>query len=47
VGSILDILSASSIVLLTLARIILILASIELYGGFILPNWMQKIFLKE
>jgi hypothetical protein len=46
VGSILDILSASSIILLTLARIILILASIELYGGFILPNWMQKIFLK-
>jgi hypothetical protein len=47
VGSILDILSANSVILLTLARIILILASIALYGGFILPNWMRKIFLKN
>jgi len=47
VGSILDIFSATSIVLLTLARTILILASIALYGGFILPNWMRNIFLKN
>ena len=47
VGSILDMLSANSIIILTLARIILILASIALYGGFILPNWMRKILLKN
>ncbi len=47
VGSILDILSATSIILLTLARTILILASIALYGGFILPNRIRKIFLNN
>lgn len=47
VGAILDILSANSLILLITARIILILASIELYGGFILPNWMKKILLKQ
>lgn len=47
IGSVLDILSASSIIILTLARIILILASVELYGGFILPNWMKRILLKS
>ena len=47
IGSILDIVSATSIIFLTLARIILIFASIALYGGFILPNWMRKILLED
>ncbi|MHA1756342.1 MAG: hypothetical protein ACTSVV_06200 [Promethearchaeota archaeon] len=30
-----------------IARIILITSSIEFYGGFILPDWMRKIFIKQ
>ena len=46
IGSILDIFSATSILLLTIARLVLILSAFEFYGGFILPNWMKRIFLK-
>jgi hypothetical protein len=46
IGAILDIISATSIVLLTLARLILIFSAFTFYGGFILPNWMKKRFLK-
>lgn len=31
---------------LIIFRLILISSSIEFYGGFILPNWMKKAFLK-
>jgi hypothetical protein len=47
IGATLDILSANSLILLISARMILILASIILYGGFILPDWMKKIILKQ
>ena len=45
IGSILDIFSATSIILLTVARLVLISSAFEFYGGFILPNWMKKRFL--
>lgn len=32
---------------LIVARLILMSSTIFLYGGFILPDWMKKIFLKE
>ena len=41
-GSILDIFSATSILLLTIARLILISSAFEFYCGFILPNWIKK-----
>ena len=47
IGSLLEILSGISIVILILARIILISSSIEFYGGFILPRWMEKLFLRK
>jgi len=46
IGSILDIFSSTSILLLTIARIVLISSAFTFYGGFILPNWMKKIFLR-
>ncbi len=46
-GSILEILSGISILILILARLILITSSIEFYGGFMLPNWMKKLFLRK
>lgn len=45
IGSILDTF-ALNIVLLIIVRLALILASIGVYGAFILPNWMKKLFLK-
>jgi len=47
IGSILEILSGISIALLIIARLLLITSSIEFYGGFILPRWMEKLFLKK
>jgi len=32
---------------LIIARILLILSAIGFYGGFILPDWMKKLFLKQ
>jgi hypothetical protein len=46
-GAILEILSGLSIVLMIIARIILISSSIEFYGGFMLPDWMKKLFLRK
>jgi hypothetical protein len=46
-GAILDVLSPMSPVLLVLARLILITAAIAFYGGFILPDWMKKLFFKD
>ena len=46
IGAVLDIFSATSILLLTIARLVLISSAFEFYGGFILPNWMKRIFLK-
>ncbi|MFX1345025.1 MAG: hypothetical protein ACFFBC_13025 [Promethearchaeota archaeon] len=47
IGSILEILSGISIVILILARLLLITSAIEFYGGFLLPPWMEKLFLKK
>ena len=35
------------IIVLPITRIILILSGIMFLGGFILPDWMKKIFMKE
>ena len=47
IGSILEILSGISIALLIIARLLLITSSIEFYGGFILPPWMEKLFVRN
>jgi len=36
-----------TVITLPITRIILILSAIFFYGGFLLPNWMKKLFLKE
>lgn len=46
-GGILDIIGDISVVILILARILLMLSSFLFYGGFLLPNWMKKLFLKK
>jgi len=45
IGSVLEILSGISIAILIIARLLLISSSIEFYGGFILPRWIEKLFL--
>lgn len=47
IGAILEIISEISIVIMIIARLILISSSIEFYGGFMLPDWMKKLFLKN
>lgn len=46
IASILDTL-ALNIVIIIIVRILLILSAIEVYGAFLLPDWMKKLFLKE
>lgn len=46
IGQLLDGLLRSNIVVLTIARLILILSAFEFYYGFLLPNWMKKFILK-
>lgn len=46
-GSILEILSGLSIIILIIGRITLIFSAIFFYGGFILPEFMRKLFLKS
>ncbi len=46
-GSVLEILSGFSIIILIVARLILISSSIEFYGGFMLPKWMERLLLRE
>ncbi len=36
-----------NIILIIVVRGLLVLASIEVYGAFLLPNWMKKLFLKQ
>ena len=43
-GSILDIISANSILILSIARIILIISALAFYSSFNLPNRMKKLF---
>ena len=46
IASILDTLPLN-IVIIILVRILLVLAAIEVYGAFLLPEWMKNLFLKE
>ena len=46
IGSVFSVFSSYSIIILILARIMTIIASIEFYFGFILPNWVKKLFLE-
>ena len=45
IGAVLDIFSTTSILLLTIARLILISSAFEFYFGFIPPDWMKKRFV--
>ena len=46
IGSILDSMVPSTAFTLIIFRLILISSAIEFYGGFILPQWVKKLFLK-
>ena len=47
VGALLDSSIPLSAPLIIITRLILILSALAWYGGFILPKWMRKIFLKN
>ena len=47
IGSILDMLSPLSVIILIFARLILISSALEFYCGFVLPEWLKKILIKE
>jgi len=47
IGAFLDSLILRGAFTVILTRLILISASIEFYFGFILPNWVKKIFIKS
>ena len=47
VGAALDTIFTGDIVILLITRMILISSAIEFYGGFILPDWMKKLFLRQ
>ena len=42
-GSILDIISANSILILSIARILLIISAFAFYSSFNLPKWMKRL----
>ncbi|MBD3339362.1 MAG: hypothetical protein GF353_09650 [Candidatus Lokiarchaeota archaeon] len=46
IGTIVDGYLAVNIISLILIRLLVISAAIEFYIGFVLPNWIKKIFLK-
>jgi hypothetical protein len=46
-GAILDSAIPLNPITLPITRIILMISAFELYGGFILPDWMKKLFLKR
>ena len=47
IGSVLDSMVPSTALTLIIFRLILISSAIEFYGGFILPKWIKKFFLKQ
>ncbi|MFO8018796.1 MAG: hypothetical protein R6U96_09185 [Promethearchaeia archaeon] len=47
VGAILDVFSVGSIPILIISRMILILAAIEFYWGFLLPRWLKSLLIQE
>ena len=46
IASILDTLPLN-IIIIIIVRVLLVLAAIEVYGAFLLPDWMKKLFLKQ
>ena len=47
VGAIMDAFLGLNPITLVIARLILMSSAVEFYGGFILPEWMKKIFLRD
>jgi len=47
IGAALDSLAPLVPLAVLFARIILIISAIAFYGGFMLPNWMKNLFLRE
>lgn len=47
IGALLDSAIPLNVITLPVTRIVLISSAIFFYGGFILPDWMKKLFLKE
>lgn len=47
IGAILDAMLPTDAITLIILRLMLIASGILFYGGFILPNWMKKIFLRS
>ncbi len=47
IGAILDATIPTDAITLVIFRSILILSAIEFYGGFILPGWMKRLFLRS
>ena len=47
IGGFLDASIPTTALTLIIFRLILILSAILFYGGFVLPNWIKKAFLKE
>lgn len=46
-ASFFDAMLTINILMLVILRIIEIISSIAFYGGFLLPNWMKRLFLKQ
>ncbi|MHA1149966.1 MAG: hypothetical protein ACTSR8_17145 [Promethearchaeota archaeon] len=47
IGAIMDVFSNISLIILIAGRIILILAAIEFYGGFLLPRWLKELLIRN
>ena len=47
VGVVFDMFSPLSVIILIFARLILISSALEFYCGFVLPEWLKKILIKE
>lgn len=47
IGTVLDGIILLNIITLTITRLLLISSALEFYCGFILPNWIKNLFLKE
>lgn len=47
IGAAFEVISHLSLMILIIGRLILISSAISFYGGWFLPNWMKKPFLKK
>ena len=47
IGTMFDMFSPLSVIILIIARLILISSAIEFYCGFVLPEWLKRILIKE